>query len=151
MINISIAEEDINSSDATALIEELSRELGRITGDSGQSSFTNTDLDIPRSLFVIARENGEANGCGAFREISTDIAEIKRMYARKKSDGIGHKILHHLEEKAKELGYSKVILETRKCNERAVMFYLKNGYKVTINYGKYENLEESVCFEKYLC
>lgn len=150
MVTLSIAKENINSKEANDLIEELSFELTKITGNSGKSSFENSDLYNPRSIFVIARENGNTVGCGAFREISNEIAEIKRMYARKKSCGIGNKILSYLEEQAKEFGYNKIILETRKCNEKAVNFYLENGYKIISNYGKYETMEDAICFEKIL-
>lgn len=148
MGNITIAKENIQSKDAIALIEELSDELKSITGDSGQSSFNSTDINNKRSLFVIARENGRAVGCGAFREISGEIAEIKRMYVRKKSCGVGSRILSYLEREAKKSGYSRTLLETRKCNGNAVNFYLKNGYTIIPNYGKYENMPEAVCFEK---
>lgn len=150
MVSLSITKENINTKEANDLIEELSFELTQITGNSGKGSFENSDIDNPRSIFVIARENGNAIGCGAFREISNEIAEIKRMYARKKSSGIGNKILSYLEEQAKKFGYSKIILETRKCNENAVNFYLKNEYKIISNYGKYETMEEAICFEKIL-
>ncbi|MHB8128819.1 MAG: GNAT family N-acetyltransferase [Mobilitalea sp.] len=150
MGRITISKENINSIDANELIDELSNELNEITGNSGRGSFDNSDVDKQRSMFVIAREDEKAVGCGAFREISSDTAEIKRMYVRTKSRGIGEKILIYLEEKAKEYGYCKIVLETRKCNQNAVKFYLNNGYEEIKNYGKYENSYESICFEKKL-
>lgn len=147
-IEIEIA--NIDTMQAAALMDELSAELENITGNSGRGSFDNSDINNPRSIFVIAWENGIAVGCGAFRELSDDIAEIKRMYARKKSCGIGGKVLSYLEEQAKNFGYTTFWLETRKCNEKAVTFYLNHGYKVITNYGKYENRSEAICFEKKL-
>jgi N-acetylglutamate synthase-like GNAT family acetyltransferase len=150
MMEIAIEIENIDSSEASALIDELSAELENITGNSGRSSFDNSDIKNPRSIFVIARESGSAVGCGAFRELSDDIAEVKRMYTRKKSCGIGNKILSYLEMQAIEFGYSTIILETRRCNDKAVKFYLNHGYKVINNYGKYVDKPEAVCFEKKL-
>ena len=150
MDKLTISEEKIDSSEAELLIAELSTELRNITGNSGQGSFENSDMDNPRSVFVIARENEAAVGCGAFRELSSDTAEIKRMYARKKSSGIGIRILAYLEDRAKEFGYKKVVLETRRCNTKAVNFYLNNEYNVISNYGRYENVPEAICFEKEL-
>lgn len=63
---------------------------------------------------INSKEAGKAVGCGASIEISQDTAEIKRMYARKKSSGIGKRILSYLEAKAKENGFRRIILETRK-------------------------------------
>lgn len=147
---IFIVKAEINSSEALELMDELSDELQAITGNSGRRSFDDTDMKSPRSIFVIAKENNVAIGCGAFREISDDTAEIKRMFARKKSVGVGGKILAYLEEQAKEFGYSRIVLETRKCNEKAVYFYRKHGYRVIKNYGKYEEMPEAICFEKWV-
>lgn len=148
---IMICKEDINIPDSQQLINELSNVLSEITGDSGKGSFDPSDILNIRSLFVVARNRlGEAVGCGAFRPISNNIAEIKRMYAKYKNKGIGAKILHYLEEQAKEFGYTKIWLETRKVNEAAVNFYSKNGYQQIKNYGKYINHSKVICFEKEL-
>ncbi len=98
----------------------------------------------------MAREDQIPVGCGAFRELSYDTAEVKRMYVRKKSSGIGNQILAYLEQRAKDLNYKRLILETRKCNKKAVSFYERNHYNAIPNYGRYENKEESICFEKVL-
>lgn len=147
---IYIQEERINSQDGTRLIEDLSCTLEKITGNSGKGSFDYNDMLNPRSIFVIARDDNKAVGCGAFREITNDVAEIKRMYTVEKNCGIGKMILLYLENKAKEFRYSKIILETRKCNNYAVRFYLRNGYKIIDNYGKYKEMPEAFCFEKVL-
>jgi N-acetylglutamate synthase-like GNAT family acetyltransferase len=150
MNSIIIEKEDINSAEAGKLIDELSDELCNITGNSGRSSFHNSDIVNQRSIFVVAKKDGKAVGCGAFREISEDTAEIKRMYTRIKSQGIGKSILKYLEAKAKEYGYSRIVLETRICNENAVKFYQNNNYRQINNYGKYENRLEAICFEKMI-
>lgn len=147
---ISIKEECIDSEEGKRLIKELSGTLEKITGSSGKGSFDNSDMLNPRSIFVIARDDNKAVGCGAFRKITSDIAEIKRMYAVEKNRGIGKMILLKLEDKAKEFGYLKVVLETRKCNKNAVKFYLSNGYRIIDNYGKYKEMAQAICFEKFL-
>ena len=69
---------------------------------------------------------------------------------QKKNRGIGKMILLQLENSAKEFGYLKVILETRKCNNNAIRFYLSNRYKIIDNYGKYKEMLQAGCFEKVL-
>ena len=151
MEKIIINVENIASVDANILINELSEELKIITGNDGRGSFNTKDVLNERSVFVIARDSqGEAVGCAALRNISNDVAEVKRMYARKKSLGIGSSILAFLEDRAKELGYKKILIATRAVNINAVNFYKKNGYKIIDNYGTYINMPESVCFEKYI-
>ncbi len=92
---IIIRVEDPRSSDAVQLLIELTMCLQSITGDGGQSSIHVDDvLCIPRSLFAIARNlKKEAIGCGAFRPMDEKLAEVKRMYVRKRSSGAGSKLL----------------------------------------------------------
>ena len=151
MSKINISRESPYSSDADLLMNELSDTLQSITGDSGRSSFGIEQMKDPGSIFVIARnEAGEAIGCGAIRPINSSTAEIKRMYAKYKSQGIGAAILTYLEEQSKSLGYSILWLETRVINDKAVKFYERNGYHRIPNYGKYEGNLQAVCYEKIL-
>lgn len=144
-----IIETQPNTQDAINLMEELSKNLEFITGDSGKNSFNSNDVCVPRSLFVVAyNENGEAIGCGAIRPINEYVAEVKRMFAKTKAIGVGSEILQHLENQAQKLGYSVLWVETRLINKRAVSFYEEKGYHRISNYGKYVNKPEAVCFEK---
>lgn len=148
---ITISLENPYSEDATHLMDELSASLQSITGDSGRSSFDLNDVCQPRSAFVIGRsETGAALGCGAIRPIDEKIAEVKRMYSKKKRNGLGCQILEYLEKHARNLGYSALCLETRKINQAAVSFYLRHGYSIIPNYGKYIGRSEAICFEKKL-
>ncbi len=137
--------------EAMELLEELSQALMNITGASGQNSFTLEDMDEARSCFVlVTNQDGKAVGCGAIRAISQEIAEVKRVYAKEKGQHIGTDILTYLEEKAKSLGFTALWLETRAKNNQAVSFYLKKGYVIRENYGKYAGNNQAVCFEKLL-
>lgn len=146
---IEMKEVDASSEDAVHLINELSDILESITGDSGRNSFSISDIIQPRSLFVIAYDDiGEAVGCGGIRSMTDNIAEVKRMYAKKKGLGIGTRILHYLEKRSLELGYTFLRVETRLINHGAVSFYKNKGYNIIENYGKYVGRAEAVCFEK---
>jgi GNAT superfamily N-acetyltransferase len=76
--------------------------------------------------------------------------EVKRMYTipESRNKGIATKVLNELEKWASELAYQKCILETGKRQPDAIWLYQKNGYKSIPNYGKYVEMENSVCFEK---
>lgn len=141
---------DIECREAEALIDELSEELFKITGNSGRESFNKEDMKNSRAVFAVAFENGDAVGCGGIREVSSDTAEIKRIYSKQRMKGIGRNIIEYLESKAKELGYSHLLLETRKANENAICFYKRIGYDICQNYGRYKNVDEAVCFTKKL-
>lgn len=138
------------SEDATEMLHELSQSLLVITGNDGKQSFDLEDMCHPNSKFVLAYCKEQAVGCGAFRPITPEIAELKRMYAKYPGQQIGLTILKYLEAAAKVSGYRKIWLETRAVNTRAISFYERNDYHRIANYGNYVSREDAVCFEKNL-
>jgi GNAT superfamily N-acetyltransferase len=78
--------------------------------------------------------------------------EIKRMYVKedKRGKGIASIILRELEKWCIELKYEKSILETGLAQPEAIRLYTKNNYQRIPNYGQYEHVQTSVCFEKNL-
>lgn len=72
------------------------------------------------------------------------------MYSTGREPGTGRALLLALEAAAIRLDYRYILLETRKVNQRAVAFYLKQGYQVTENYGRYVGRDEAICFRKAL-
>jgi len=101
---------------------------------------------------VVAYQNEYPVGCGAIKTFSETAVEVKRMFVhpdyRKK--GIAAKILHELENRAKELGFSECVLETGKKQPEAIALYQKVGYQITPNYGQYIGVDNSVCMVKSL-
>ena len=53
-----------------------------------------------------------------------------------------------LEEKAKEKGFIRFILETGAPLVAAMHLYKSIGFTVIANYGPYRDLTESICMEK---
>ena len=146
-----ITASDPGSAEAQALVGELSAALAAITGDSGASSFSVDDVRVARSLFVLASgDDGALLGCGALRPLEGDVGEIKRMYARPGTRGVGAALLAHIEGAATRFGYREVWMETRHVNARAIAFYRKHGYAPIPNYGKYVGRSEAACFGKSL-
>ncbi len=146
-LRIDVADPD--DADAQVLLGELADALQAITGDSGRSSFSADDVRGPRSRFVVARDaDGQAVGCGALRPLQPGVAELKRMYARPGSRGVGAAVLAHLESAARELGYRAVWLETRAVNARALAFYARHGYGRIENFGRYAGNAAAVCLGK---
>lgn len=142
---------DPKSTEAGKLMEKLSLELLKITGNDGTSSVQTEDFLQPRSIFVIAYdEMGNALGCGGIRPLDEETGEVKRMFATIKTKGVGTQILSYLENWAKETGFQRLILETRAVNGQATTFYLSKGYERIDNYGKYRNRPEAVCFGKWI-
>lgn len=101
---------------------------------------------------VIAYKNKSAIGCGAFKIHEGNFVEIKRMFVTPnvRRKGVASKVLNELETWAKELNFSKCILETGKQQPEAIELYKNCGYSITANFGMYKNVENSVCFTKEL-
>ena len=148
---ITILRTDSNHKDFINLVEKLDAYL-KVT-DGEEHDFYNqfNNIDILKHT-VIAYQNDQPLGCGAFKEFNKSSVEIKRMFtlSESRSQGVATLILKGLEDWAKELNYSSCILETGIRQTEAVQFYKKNNYKIIPNYGQYQGVENSLCFKKEL-
>jgi GNAT superfamily N-acetyltransferase len=101
---------------------------------------------------IVAYENELPVGCGAIKVHAAETTEVKRMYVLpgNRKQGIASTILKELELWAVDLNARKLLLETGKNQPEAIALYKKNGYAIIPNFGQYENIENSVCFEKRL-
>jgi putative acetyltransferase len=143
---------DSENTDFLALVKQLDTYLSEKDGD--EHSFYAQFNKVDSIKHVIVAYDGDLSvGCGAIKAFSQDVMEVKRIYVlpTQRGRGIASQILQHLEVWARELGYRKCILETGTRQEEAIILYQKNGYKrMLLNYGQYEGVENSLCFEKDL-
>lgn len=146
---ISLTRTDSGNPDFIGLVKLLDAELAELDG-SEHAFYAQLNKTDKIKHVIVAYENDNPIGCGAIREYSPAVTEIKRMYTlpETRSRGIATKILAELEKWALELSYQKCILETGWRQPDAIRLYEKNGYKRIPNYGKYVVMENSVCFEK---
>jgi RimJ/RimL family protein N-acetyltransferase len=133
------------------LVNDLDKYLAITDGDDHAfyNQFNKLD-DIKHALVLY--NNEEPIGCGAIKEYDLHTFEVKRMYVAEYHRGHGYavEILHELEGWAKDLGAQKCILETGVRQLAAIRLYEKAGFAITKNYGQYAEVEDSVCFAKYL-
>lgn len=148
---IKITRTDSSNKDFQKLVVELDKDLAIRDGDDHAFFAQYNKIDQIKHV-VLAYNGTEAIGCGAIKEYTTKTMEIKRMYVppEKRGQGIASLILKELEAWASELNYEKCILETGYAQPEAIRLYEKNFYTVIPNYGQYEGVELSVCFEKVL-
>jgi putative acetyltransferase len=101
---------------------------------------------------IVAFADETAVGCGAIKQYEGRTAEVKRMYVLPefRGQGIAVQVLNELENWARELNFSELILETGKAMNPAVRLYRKSGYLTIPNYGQYAGVETSVCMKKLL-
>ena len=148
---ISILRVTSNDPDFQDLVRHLDAELRVRDGDEAAFYLQFNKIDTIKHALVAYIDN-EPVGCGALRAYEADTVEVKRMFVPldKRGQGIASEILSGLEAWAAELGFKKCILETGHKQPEAIALYSKNGYSVIPNYGQYQSVENSICFEKVI-
>lgn len=133
------------------LVKYLDADLAVRDGDEHAFYSQFNKIDRIRHA-VVAYADSTPVGCGAIKEFSRDAMEVKRMFVTPQARklGVATKVLGELEKWAKELHYKRCILETGKRQPEAISLYEKNGYRLIANYGQYQGVENSLCFEKVL-
>ncbi|OPB93236.1 GNAT family N-acetyltransferase [Elizabethkingia ursingii] len=148
---ITINRTDSENKDFQDLIYKLDTDLAERNGEKNDffAQFNKTNLI---QNVIVAYSDNIPVGCGAIKVYDNNTMEVKRMFVLKEQRGknIAGTILNNLEQWAKELSYNKCILETGDKMPEAIGLYRKSGYKQIPNYGQYENVESSLCFEKTL-
>ncbi len=151
-MSLSIEPAEINSDSGRWLLTELWAEVDHIYGNDTPSDPELAGMDAAGAGFIIARDAGEAIGCGAIRPFTDTIAEVKRMYVvpSKRGRGIAREMMHFLEQRARENGFSAVCLETGLRQPAAIRLYESLGYRRIAGFGDYKDDPLSVCFGKSL-
>ncbi|MDG2432140.1 GNAT family N-acetyltransferase [Flavobacterium sp.] len=146
---ITIVRTTADNPDFIHLIQALDRDIAIRDGEEHTfyAQFNKTD-HIKHVL--VAYEDDQALGCGAFKLYQDATAEIKRMYVAPegRGKGIATQILIHLQQWAAENHFTNCILETGQRYPEAIALYLKNGFEIGDNYGQYIGIKDSVCFQK---
>ena len=148
---INLVRTNSENSDFQYLVRKLDEELAVLDGKD--HSFYDQFNKINNIRYaVLAFEAGVPVGCGAIKDYSEGIMEVKRMYVpvTKRGRGIATIVLAELENWAIEMQVEKCILETGKRQPDAIALYKKCGYISIPNFGQYVQIENSVCFEKLL-
>jgi putative acetyltransferase len=105
-----------------------------------------------RDLYLLARRDGHAVGCGALRERDALTGELQRMFVTRdaRRDGVAKAVLARLELEAQALGYRRLVLETGARQQAAIALYSRCGLRRIAAYGPFVGDPMSVCFGKTL-
>ena len=135
--------------DFRTLVRALDEELAIRDGDEHSFYAQFNKLDAIKHA-VVAYLDGCPVGCGALRPFDDEAVEIKRMFVplEHRGRGIAKDILNELESWAIELSFKRCVLETGHNQPEAIALYTKSGYARIPNYGHYQGVYNSVCFEK---
>ena len=151
-MNVAIAREAFESGDARRLVGELDAELSAIYKPEQRFGPDLRPEHVASGLgtFLVARIDGEAVGCGALRRLDAGSAEVKRMYVQPaaRGRGLAMEVLARLESAAREMGVTRLVLETGVHQGAAIALYTRAGFRPVPCWGEYARSATSICFEK---
>lgn len=133
--SVEIAREAPDSADARSCLSEYFRELGaRFEGGFHHEKEGLADakeMALPSGVFVLARLDGEAIGCGGLKRIDEAIGEIKRVWTAPKARGMGvaRRMLRTLEAAGRDMGLSRLRLDTNRALKEAHALYRREGFR----------------------
>jgi putative acetyltransferase len=93
----------------------------------------------PNGVLYLAFWNNEVAGCIALMPLEESVCEMKRLYVRPafRMHKIGKALVEQLLDDAKQLGYSKMKLDTLQKLQPAIQLYKQYGFEETTAY--YQN------------
>jgi len=115
------------------------------------------DLEVdhlapPDGVFLVGWIGDAPVACGGVRHRDLLTGEVKRMYVEPGHRGRGHSrtLLLALEDHARGLGYSRLVLETGTAQPEAMALYESEGYARIPGYGFYGDAPHVRCYAKDL-
>src|SRR5262245_9886622 len=105
--SLSLAAENPDTDDVRELVRHLDEDLAVRYPQHPLHGFHPKEIADGRGVFIVARVEGRAVGCGAVRPLAPGVGEIKRMFVEPafRGRGIARRVLRHLETAARELGF----------------------------------------------
>jgi GNAT superfamily N-acetyltransferase len=140
------------SPDAQELIHELDRELWQRYPGSSVHTLDLQSVTPENTIFLVGYLEDEPVACGAIRKIEPGVGEIKRVYVKPamRRQGLSRRLLHRLEEEARQAGLTTLKLETGTRQPESLGLYRRAGYYDIPKFGEYVDDPFSICMEKHL-
>jgi GNAT superfamily N-acetyltransferase len=106
----------------------------------------------PDGHFVVGYVDETPVAMGGVRRLGDGSVEIKRMYVvpAARGRGFARAVLSYLEERARELGAERVVLETGHKQPEAIALYESAGYVPIPGFGHYKCAPLAVSYAKQL-
>jgi putative acetyltransferase len=141
-VNLEITEDDLSDGKIAELLSSHLREMHKYSPPESIHALDMTKLGEETITFWSAREGEKLAGCGALKEISSSMGEIKSMktddgYLRK---GVAARLLETILHEAKKRSYIEVSLETGSNDSfsPAISLYQRYGFEECPPFASYE-------------
>jgi GNAT superfamily N-acetyltransferase len=137
---------------AQQLINAVQLEYVQRYGGPDETPVDPAEFAPPQGLFMVGYLDGQAVATGGLRAHSDGEVEIKRMYVvpHARGRGLSRQMLAALEERARGLGASRIVLETGDRQPEAISLYESSGYERIPGFGHYADYPTSYSFAKKL-
>lgn len=151
MIRIEIRFVDAENADFLALVQQLDEYYFQVVGEVHRRYAKYNDPHLLDARMVVCVD-GKAAGCGAWKKIDAETAEIKRIFVSPafRRKGVASALISALEQDAAAHGYARAILETARTTDDSAALYHKLGFREIAYYGSPAGAENCRCFEKTL-
>jgi putative acetyltransferase len=148
---IAVARTPVDHPDALRLIGESEAELAALYPPEHRSAFSPEQLIAAGVIFLLARREGAALGCGGLAPLD-GYGELKRIFTTRaaRGGGVARAVLAGLEAEARALGLDLLRLETGHRSPEAIALYARCGYARRGPFGGYVENGSSVFMEKRL-
>lgn len=132
-----------------AMIEEITRLYGPLEERNAPTA-TPEELWAPHGTYLVAFDDGEPVAGGGVKGLAPQIGEVKRMFVAEaaRGRGVARRLLAGLEDAARELGHTRLRLDTGPKQPFARALYESAGYRSIAAYN--ENYAASFWGEKRL-
>jgi GNAT superfamily N-acetyltransferase len=137
-IQLHACQSDADWQAARQLFEEYAQALDidlEFQGFSAELANLGAEYGPPRGVLLVARVDDEYAGCVALRPIDdcdyVNAAEVKRLFVRPvfRGFGLGRTLTEAILDRARELGYDSVLLDTLDTMEVARALYADLGFE----------------------
>ena len=122
----SLFEEYARAIDVDLCFQDFAAELDRLS----------VMYAAPAGALLLAQAGSEIAGCVGLRKFRDDICEMKRLYVRPAFRGrhLGRRMAEDIAQRARELGYRTLVLDTLGTMEAAQALYVSMGFTPAMSY-----------------
>lgn len=152
MSDFELRDEAYDGPSATALTAAVQQEYVSRYGGPDETPVDASEFAPPGGRFLVGYLDGAPVAMGGLRRVDGDTVEIKRMYVAPECRGRGFArvVLARLEDLAREIGATRVILETGQKQPEAMALYESSGYERIEPFGHYRCEPLSLSYGKPL-